>query len=167
MVQEVHLDQGDLEFLELRGGLESLGNLHIAWRLGQQRGGHQRALGQLFQKCLGPVKRNLWKEVLCWLKSMLEGHPFSWDNFWVYSLCHRGSLGLLLEEGTPHAVCFNKDYKQFTSEILLSWGSIWRSFIDLSSNIHNFPKFYPFAFVSLVYWKNVSYREGAVQWTEE
>lgn len=28
MVQEVHLDQGDLEFRELRGGLESLGNLH-------------------------------------------------------------------------------------------------------------------------------------------
>ena len=28
VVQEVHLGQGDLEFLELRVGLESLGNLH-------------------------------------------------------------------------------------------------------------------------------------------
>lgn len=107
MVQEVHPDQGDLEFLELRVGLESLGNLQHDTKV--------RAAERTPESIrTAPDMPKAHEKRSCASPSILEGTPIQLRELLsIQSLPQRVSG--TLRGGTPCAVSFYKNHKHITN----------------------------------------------------
>lgn len=117
MVQEVHPDLGDLEFLELRGGLESLGNLHVTWQTEERtpvsiRTTLQEILRAYDKQSLkrGSVLDEVYLRATRLAERTFECTVVATEDLWDSS--QRRAL--------PMLCALSKNSKQFTSETLTS-----------------------------------------------